>query len=90
MTSSTTWARACANCPNRYPSPSAQSCHPFPRGPHQAARRRGRPRLGGIGAANVLISIEPTPLKRADQFARKKGLSRSALFSRGVELALGT
>jgi hypothetical protein len=55
---------------------------------YQAKRGRGRPKLGGVGAKNVLVSIDPALLKRADTYARKNGLSRSTLFSRGVELAL--
>lgn len=55
----------------------------------QAKRGRGRPKLGGVGAKNVLVSVEPTLLNRADAWARKNGLSRSALFSRCVELVVG-
>ncbi|MGA2497218.1 MAG: hypothetical protein ABSH20_05730 [Tepidisphaeraceae bacterium] len=55
----------------------------------QANRGRGRPKLGGVGAKNVLVSVEPSLLDRADAWARKNGLSRSALFSRCVELVVG-
>ena len=56
---------------------------------YQAKRGRGRPRLGGVGAKNVLVSVEPLLLDRADAWAKKNGLSRSALFSRCVELVVG-
>jgi hypothetical protein len=59
-----------------------------PTAPGPASRRRGRPKLGGVGAKNVLISVEPSLLQRADEFAKRKKLSRSALFSRALELAL--
>src|SRR5437773_3807804 len=50
----------------------------------EAKRSRGRPKLGK-GARSVLITIDPKLLKRADTFAKRKRLSRSALFSRGIE-----
>jgi hypothetical protein len=51
-------------------------------------RGPGRPKLGGVGTKSVLITIEPKLLKRADAYAREHRLSRSALFARGVEMAL--
>src|SRR5213079_2187333 len=53
----------------------------------EARRSRGRPRLGK-GARSVLITVDPKLLKRADTFAKRNRLSRSALFSRGIELAM--
>jgi len=50
-------------------------------------RQRGRPRLGR-GARSVLITIDPALLKSADAFAKKKKLSRSALFSLSVARAI--
>ncbi len=56
---------------------------------YEAKRGRGRPKLGGVGAKNVLVSVEPSLLHRADLWAKKNGLSRSALFTRCVELVVG-
>jgi len=53
----------------------------------EAKRLRGRPKLGR-GARSVLITIDPKLLKSADAFARKKKLSRSALFSMSVARAI--
>lgn len=50
-------------------------------------RMRGRPKLGR-GARSVLITIDPELLKSADAFAKKKKLSRSALFSMSVARAI--
>jgi hypothetical protein len=55
---------------------------------YEAKRGRGRPKLGGVGAKNVLVSIEPSLLKRANAYAKKNRLSRSALFCRGVQMAM--
>ncbi len=55
---------------------------------HRAKRKRGRPRIGN-GANRVLITIESTLLRRSDAYAKKIGLSRSALIARGLEAVLG-
>ena len=54
----------------------------------RAKRKRGRPRVGG-GAKRVLVTIESSLLRRSDVFARKHGLTRSALIGRGLEELLG-
>lgn len=53
----------------------------------RAKRRGGRPRVGR-GAKRVLLSIEQGLLEQADQFARRKNMTRSELFSRGVKAML--
>ena len=47
-------------------------------------KRPGRPRIGK-GAKRVLITVEAGLLKRADAFARQKGISRSQLISHGLQ-----
>jgi hypothetical protein len=42
----------------------------------------------GGGARRVPVSIEPGLLRRADAFAKRKGVSRSQLVAHGLELAL--
>lgn len=54
----------------------------------RARRKRGRARIGA-GAKRVLITIESSLLRRSDVYARKHGLSRSALITRGLEEVLG-
>jgi hypothetical protein len=53
----------------------------------RARRKRGRPRVGN-GANRVLITIESTLLRRSDAYAKKIGLTRSALIARGLEALL--
>lgn len=53
----------------------------------QDRKQRGRPRVG-LGAQRVPVSIERGLLHRADAFAKRKGVSRSQLVARGLELAL--
>jgi hypothetical protein len=52
-----------------------------------AKRKGGRPRIGR-GAARVLVSIERGLLEDADAFARRRCMTRSELFSRGVKAVL--
>ena len=47
------------------------------------ARQRGRPQIGD-GADRVLISIERTLLKQADEFAALHGLKRSELIAKAL------
>lgn len=54
----------------------------------KAGRKRGRPRIGA-GAKRVLVTIESSLLRRSDVYARRHGLSRSALIARGLEEVLG-
>ena len=54
----------------------------------RAKRKRGRPQIGG-GAKRVFITVECSLLKRSDAYARKHGLTRSALIARGLEALLG-
>ena len=51
-------------------------------------RGRGRPKLGGVGAKHVNLTIAPILLKRTDAAAKRKGLSRSALISHAIEQLL--
>lgn len=54
----------------------------------RARRRRGRPKVGK-GAARVLITMEKDLLRRSDTYAKKLGVSRSALVARGLKRLLG-
>lgn len=58
------------------------------RAQYEASRGRGRPRLGGVGAKHINVTIEPALLAQADAAAKQKGLSRSALFSLAVKKLL--
>ena len=53
----------------------------------RARRKPRRPRIGN-GASRVLITIESTLLRRSDAYAKKIGLTRSALIARGLEVLL--
>ena len=53
----------------------------------RAKSKGGRPRIGR-GATRVLISIERGLLEDADEFARSQRITRSQLFSRGVQAVL--
>lgn len=48
----------------------------------------GRPKLGKFGTAIVSVTVEKELLRKADAFAKAKGINRSELFSRGVRLAM--
>jgi len=52
-------------------------------------RKAGRPRIGK-GTTNISVSLEKGLLKRADAYARRRGMSRSELIARGVEVLLGS
>jgi hypothetical protein len=52
-----------------------------------AKRKGGRPRIGR-GATRVLISVERGLLEDVDAFARRRKLTRSELFSRGVKAVM--
>ena len=52
-----------------------------------AKLRRGRPRVGK-GAKRVLVTIERDLLKDADAYAKRRGVSRAALISRGLRAVL--
>ena len=71
------------------PTPQERSRHDrvLAKARAEAKRLRGRPKLGR-GARSVLITIDPKLLKSADAFAKKKKLSRSALFSMSVARAI--
>lgn len=49
------------------------------------AKLRGRRAKPAEAARRVLIRVEPGLLRRADSYARRKGLSRSALVAKGLE-----
>ena len=53
----------------------------------QHTNKRGRPRVGQ-GARSVLISVERSLLSRSDALARRLGVTRSELISRGLESML--
>src|SRR5690348_3774853 len=53
----------------------------------KAKQKRGRPRVGG-GAEVISMSVEKGLLKAVDAEAKARGISRSALFARGVERLL--
>lgn len=53
----------------------------------RARLKRGRP-IVGKGAKRVLVTIERGLLERSDAFARRHGLSRAAVISRGLETLL--
>jgi hypothetical protein len=50
-------------------------------------RRGGRPKVGN-GVKIISLSMERDLLKRADSFARSRGLKRSELVARGLELVM--
>jgi hypothetical protein len=53
----------------------------------RAKRKRGRPRQGH-GVKVVAISVEKGLLSRCDALAKKLGVSRAALISRGLHTVL--
>lgn len=53
----------------------------------QMKRKRGRP-ARGEGAKIIAVSLEKGLLARSDRFARKHGITRSALIARGLEAVL--
>jgi hypothetical protein len=53
----------------------------------RAKSKGGRPRIGR-GATRVLISIERGLLEDVDDFARRRRVTRSQLFSEGVKTVL--
>ncbi len=55
----------------------------------RAKRKGGRPRIGE-GADRVLITVERGLLRRADSYAKRKGISRSQLIARGLQSVLGS
>jgi hypothetical protein len=56
---------------------------------HDKARRKpGRPRTG-LGAKTIALSIERGLLDRADEFARKRGMTRAQLVAAALRGALG-
>jgi hypothetical protein len=50
----------------------------------RAKRKVGRPRVGK-GAVQVSIAVERGLLKRAEAYRKRKGMTRSELFVRGLE-----
>jgi hypothetical protein len=54
----------------------------------RAKRRAGRP-VVGKGAERVTITMERALLREADQFARKKKMSRSELIAKGIRVVMG-
>ncbi|MDB5331786.1 MAG: hypothetical protein JWP03_2937 [Phycisphaerales bacterium] len=55
---------------------------------HRSAKNRGgRPQIGK-GAKVISVSVERGLLDRADDFAKKTGLTRAQLVARGLEMAL--
>jgi hypothetical protein len=54
----------------------------------RAKRKVGRPRVGK-GAVQVSVAIERDLLKQAEAFRKRKGITRSELFVRGLKAVLG-
>jgi hypothetical protein len=52
-------------------------------------RHRGRPKVGE-GAERVLVTIERGLLRQADEYAKRNGVTRSALMANGLLLAMGS
>jgi hypothetical protein len=55
----------------------------------RAKRKGGRPRVGQ-GARRVLITVEQGLLKKADTYAKNKGMTRSELIARGLRSVIGS
>ena len=53
----------------------------------RARGKRGRPRKGK-GAKVISVSVEKGLLDRSDRLAKRLGISRAALISRGLQTAL--
>jgi hypothetical protein len=53
----------------------------------KAKRKRGRPRLGK-GVEVISLSVEKDLLRKADQMAESEGISRAAVFARGLQAML--
>lgn len=49
----------------------------------RAANKGGRPRIGA-GAKRINITVEQTLLRKADDYARKHGLTRAAVVAQGL------
>jgi hypothetical protein len=54
---------------------------------NRAKRRPGRPRRGG-GVRVISLSVEQSLLEKADQTAKREGISRAALFEMGLKAVL--
>jgi hypothetical protein len=54
---------------------------------NKAKRKRGRPRIGK-GVEVISLSVEKSLLRKADQVAQSKGISRAALFAIGLQAVL--
>jgi hypothetical protein len=54
---------------------------------NKAKRKRGRPRVGK-GVEVISLSVEKGLLREADQLAESKGISRAALFAKGLQAVL--
>lgn len=55
---------------------------------HQSAAKRGR-RMVGNGAERINVTIERGLLQRVDVYAASHHLSRAALISHGLKMAMG-
>jgi hypothetical protein len=54
---------------------------------NKAKRKRGRPRIGK-GVQIISLSVEKELLEKADRAAKAQGISRAALFARGLNAVL--
>jgi len=54
----------------------------------KAGLKVGRPRVGQ-GAERVLITVERGLLRKADSYAKRRGMSRSELIAHGLKYILG-
>jgi hypothetical protein len=52
---------------------------------HRRARRKASDAKNGAAALRVLITVEKSLLRRADSYARSKGISRSELIAKGLQ-----
>ena len=53
----------------------------------ERAARKGRPRVGA-GAQRINLTVERVLLKRADSYAKKRGLTRAAVVAEGLKRIL--
>ena len=55
----------------------------------QKFKKLGRPKVGK-GAKTISLTVEPTLLQRADDYANQPGLTRATLVAQGLEAILGS
>lgn len=55
---------------------------------HYKPRKIGRPKLGRSGTEIISVTVEKALLKRANAYAKSKGMKRSELVSMGLKMAI--